>query len=153
MDKQKQVFFIAGNHDYHFVRKFSHPNYIRNKTVEYNGLKIYGSPWVLGLWDMPFGTTDNRIQLELENLPNDIDFFMTHGPPKGHADLMITGERVGSNSVLEAIFDKNPKYVITGHVHEAWGNYQIGNTELISCSYLDHDYQVHNLPFCIKELP
>jgi uncharacterized protein len=44
--------------------------------------------------------------------------LVVHSPPKGYVD---GPRRLGSEAILAAIEDKQPRLVLCGHVHEAAG--------------------------------
>lgn len=46
---------------------------------------------------------------------------VTHTPPFGIADLQNTGEHEGSTAILDMISVKQPKLLLCGHIHHAWG--------------------------------
>jgi len=46
---------------------------------------------------------------------------VTHTPPFGIADLQKNGRHEGSAAILEMISVANPKLLLCGHIHHAWG--------------------------------
>lgn len=119
---------IAGNHDISLERnsfglnkmssEFKNIIYLENSEVIINGLVIWGSPYtptfVIG-W--AFNKSRDTINRVWENLPNNIDLLLTHGPPKGILDLNADNISCGDNSLLKAIKKRNIKYHIFGHIH------------------------------------
>jgi Icc-related predicted phosphoesterase len=62
------------------------------------------------------------------------DILISHSPPKGVADTTSRGQSVGSTALLAAAKRLQPRLLLCGHIHEAWGQSgPIGAT------------QVHNL--------
>lgn len=62
-----------------------------------------------------------------------ITLFITHAPPYGtKTDLLPSGEHVGSKSLRKIIEELQPTLNICGHIHEARGTDQIGNTQIIN---------------------
>ena len=51
------------------------------------GIKIWGSPYTpeFNNWAFPLKTEEAKQEL-WQQIPNDIDILMTHGPPKGILD-------------------------------------------------------------------
>ena len=52
-------------------------------------------------------------------IPEDVDILVTHGPPLGHGDRLISGGRAGCVELLSTIQKRvKPKFHIFGHIHE-----------------------------------
>lgn len=52
-------------------------------------------------------------------IPDDTDILLTHGPPLGHGDLVRNGDHVGCVELLSTIQQRvRPKYHVFGHIHE-----------------------------------
>lgn len=93
----KYKIVIAGNHDYFFDSNYSksvpnkyvdqiskHCFYLQDSEIELFGLKIYGSPWQPAHCQNAFQLERGKDLLEKwDNIPNDIDILVTHGPPLG----------------------------------------------------------------------
>jgi uncharacterized protein len=77
-------------------------------------------PWS---WDL----TEEEAEAELAGAPSG-GVFVVHSPPKGHLD----GPRsLGSEAILRAIEEKEPRVAIVGHVHEDAGKEaRVGPTRL-----------------------
>jgi len=59
--------------------------------------------------------------------------LVSHHPPKNtKLDMVYAGEHVGSASVRQFIEEKKPSIVFCGHVHEARGVDQIGDTIIVN---------------------
>jgi Icc-related predicted phosphoesterase len=78
-------------------------------------------------WDWSFDLTEDEAEAKLAGAPEG-GVFVVHSPPKGHLD----GPReLGSEAILGAIEQKQPKVAICGHVHEDAGKEdRIGRTRL-----------------------
>ncbi|SCG86041.1 metallophosphoesterase family protein [Methanobacterium congolense] len=62
-----------------------------------------------------------------------ITLFVTHAPPKDTmADLLPSGDHVGSEAVRRIIEELQPTLNICGHIHEAKGEDKIGETCIIN---------------------
>ena len=129
---------VAGNHDlllddsnydYTKLKHCSHRDlldwgdiiYLENaETVVTcsNGrrLKIYGSPLSARHGNWAFQYPRNK-DVWTDRLPVDIDILITHGPPKGHLDLLT----LGCPYLLSEIWRVRPRVHIFGHVHEGAG--------------------------------
>jgi uncharacterized protein len=77
-------------------------------------------PWS---WDL----TDEEAEAKLAGAPSG-GVFVVHSPPKGHLD----GPRsLGSEAILRAIEEKEPRVAVFGHVHEDAGKEdRLGPTRL-----------------------
>lgn len=99
--------------------------------VEYEGLKIWCSPWSKTFFDWAFMMEDYDLYKHLKQIPDDIDILVSHNPPHGYGDFagldITTGRRLhyGSKAVLWTIERVKPKVVISGHFHEGYGVYTI----------------------------
>lgn len=49
------------------------------------------------------------------------DIIISHSPPKNLADRIYTGAHVGSTALRTATERLKPRYLLCGHIHEAWG--------------------------------
>ncbi len=84
----------------------------------------------------PFGTfgemREEEIYERLSRLKIDSNtLLMLHCPPKGHFDLVHLVRRIGSDSILKVIMEKEPLAALFGHVHEHAGTERLGATTLI----------------------
>jgi len=70
-----------------------------------------------------------------------LDFLLSHSPPLNAGDQMVSGHCVGSSSLRSTIEAVHPRFVICGHIHEARGQYIIGQTRVLNVSYLDEHYR------------
>ncbi len=63
-----------------------------------------------------------------------VKIFVPHAPPNGtKVDKIFIGKHVGSIAVREFIEKRQPDVVICGHIHEARGADEIGNTQIVNC--------------------
>lgn len=62
-----------------------------------------------------------------------ITLFVTHAPPVGtNADVLPSGDHVGSESLRKVIEEFQPTLNVCGHIHEARSKDTIGETEVIN---------------------
>jgi Icc-related predicted phosphoesterase len=47
--------------------------------------------------------------------------LVLHSPPKGHCDRDGADVSLGSEAILAAIEDKQPRLALCGHIHDSWG--------------------------------
>jgi Icc-related predicted phosphoesterase len=144
------VVCIAGNHDFIFER--ARPlvpklkcHYLQDSKVEIDGVKIWGSPWSRKFFDWAFMGEEDKLSMVWDKILKDTDILVVHGPPFQAGDV-VRGEYVGSTSLKWWIERNQPKLVICGHIHEAHGIYNIGDTIVANVSVLDGAYNpwIHN---------
>jgi len=175
----KNIVFIAGNHDYYLSEVFiskneeiisnmlpSNVHYLRDSSAVIEGIKIYGTPWVVlpkwgsnssPIWN--FAKPDEELAEIYSNIPVDSDILCTHGPAFSYCDTILEHnetERLGSKSLLNEIIVKKPKYVFSAHIHSANHNEEllIGkniekplNIKFRCVSMLNESYVYHYEPF------
>jgi Icc-related predicted phosphoesterase len=80
-------------------------------------------------WEWSFDLTEEQAAEKLARCPEG-GVLVVHSPPKGHVD----GKRsLGSESILAAIEDKQPRLVVCGHIHEAAGEEsRIGDSRVVN---------------------
>jgi Icc-related predicted phosphoesterase len=139
---------IAGNHDFYLeklsaeeLQAFipSNIHYLNNELLELEGLKIWGSPvspiskkrWAFNR------LRGNDIQEVWDMIPNNLDILITHGPPLGILDEILDGRLVGCENLRDTIFQKQPKLVCFGHIHEARGLEKQQDIQFVNASSVD----------------
>lgn len=66
---------------------------------------------------------------------------VTHNPPFGtRADMLPSGVHVGSKAVRKLIEEFKPDAAVCGHIHEARGVDELGNTKIINPGRLPEGY-------------
>ncbi len=139
---------IAGNHD--FVAEVDEElmrslpwSYLVDETARVDGLAVHGSPWTVTFMDWAFMRGDDELASMWARIPEDTDVLVTHGPPFGHGDLVINGNRGGSVSLLHRLEElPQLRLHICGHIHEGGGTRsQVGTVEVVNVSYVDFDYR------------
>ena len=126
----KHKIFVAGNHDVSIERKmilkddFTSNGIIHlwDEEVIIEGVKVYGSPYTPSFgvgW--AFNKNRAKIGRVWENIPEDTDILVTHGPPKGVLDLSYNRngklEFCGDVSLKKRIRQLQIKLVCFGHIH------------------------------------
>lgn len=177
--KYKRKIVIAGNHD-NMIQETPRifeglPNfvltYLCDSGTEFEGLKIWGSPWTKTFPGMNphckafTCDTEEELAEKWALIPEDTDILITHGPPYGIMDAVhrevFCGERdecVGSESLLGKVFRIRPKLHVFGHIHEGYGRYnhtpREGSSEnlgitpvtFVNCSHVNERYKPVNKP-------
>ena len=142
----KHKIFVAGNHDTSIERKIifdldfgDNIIHLWDSEVTIEGLKIWGSPYTPSFgFGWAFNKDRSKIHKVWEQIPEDVDIVVTHGPPKGILDLSYNRdnelEMCGDLALKKRIKEIQPKLVCFGHIH----NYD----NIINQGYIklaDHD--------------
>jgi len=121
--------FVPGNHDtcieaYAYMRDYVKEHGIHlliHEELELEGLKIFGSPYTPTFGEWSFMKSRNTIGRIWEQIPENLDFLITHGPPKYILDLTENKfhnlEACGDSSLVKAIVKRDIKYHLFGHIH------------------------------------
>lgn len=171
LDRQryKKKIVIAGNHD-NVLQTIpeiitSLPDsisYLCDSGVEFQGLKIWGSPWTaqfLGINPACCAFTCNHsfdseqwLSEKWAFIPDDTDIIVTHGPSFGNFDRIKNnhgslGPSVGSLSLWERCLEIQPKLHVFSHIHEGYGFSKNSSGVLIAnVSHMNEQYQPVNAP-------
>jgi Icc-related predicted phosphoesterase len=166
IQKQKYTkkIVITGNHD-GFIEAYSQWaaladlgfEYLFDSVTEFEGLKIWGSPWTKTFPGMnphcKAFTVDTEEELydKFVQIPHDTDILVTHSPPASHLDRTIQGFNVGSSS-LKCITQNNriwPQLWVWGHIHESYGIEYVSDSIFVNASIVNERYQPVNKPIRI----
>jgi len=147
------IIVIAGNHDAVWERApeliYDSNNYIylKDSSVTLDGVKFWGTPWTKPFFDWGFNAQDDKRQLIFDQIPEDVDVIISHGPPRfGTLDLVnnvynnFKDEFTGDELLNELIERVKPKLFFCGHIHEGYGKTQLAMTTIYNCSYVDENY-------------
>lgn len=168
----KKVVLIGGNHDNHLQKDFfSGPSekwlgfeYLCDSGTEFEGLKIWGSPWTkkfagMNPHCMAFTCdTEKELAEKWALIPKDTNILITHNPSFGNFDWVRNrdgsiGPSVGSITLwLEMLrMIPNLKLHVTGHIHEAYGNcLHASRIHLVNASHVNERYEPVNKPIRIS---
>lgn len=166
LNVQKYRFRVvcAGNHDNWLQLN---PNWINCEGVhhlcdsgtEFEGLKIWGSPWTkifegMNPHCMAFTVdTEEELAEKWKLIPDDVDILITHCPPYGMKDRTIDNERVGSKSLQMELFERlRPQLIVCGHIHEDYGIEAHGGivNKLVNASHVNENYEPVNKPIRVE---
>ncbi|MCQ2083936.1 MAG: metallophosphoesterase [Bacteroidaceae bacterium] len=172
----RKVVFIGGNHDFFLqelggkhspasVMKHLLPGphkgqsklvYLCDNSVEIDGIRIYGTPWIADLARWAFYKPEDELIEVYDRIPKKCDILLSHMPPRacdagrvmqrGHFNSM---ENYGSQMLANAISTRDIKYALCGHVHT--GNHipesfdSVSN--VVNVSLKDENYKVAFKPF------
>lgn len=167
-NKTRYVVFCAGNHDFVLERimtenkesefKSSLPTnviYLRDSHVNIEGLRIYGIPWSLPFYEWAFMKPDHRLDRIFDDIPDNMDIVISHGPMMGYADSNNCDTGLGSNALLHSMLKRRPRYLFSGHIHEASHIVKDLNeyTKVACVSLLDDSYKMAYEPLTIEMEP
>jgi len=125
-----------------------------NSVTVTGGYKIYGSPSQPEFYNWAFNLSRGEAcASKWEQIPNDTDILMTHGPPIGHGDVCSDGQRAGCVDLLATVADRvKPLFHVFGHIHEGYGATTNGETIFINASTCTLSYKPTQAPL-VFDLP
>lgn len=148
----QEIVLVAGNHDQsieaHGVPEGLRCHYLEDAELELFGLRIWGTPWQPWFYDWAFNAPRHNgeefLASKFAAMPVDTDIVVAHGPPRGYGDLTRGAERVGSTAMTRTLERVQPRLMVCGHIHPAYGRYRLGATEIINASLVNEDYHPVN---------
>lgn len=173
LDRQRyrKKILIAGNHDCYFERKgfefikdvyeMIDVEYLCDSGTEFEGLKMWGSPWTPTFCNWSFMLPRGaELKAKWDLIPDDIDILVTHGPAYGILDEVSRnsrynlGKNTGCADLRNALERIKPKLHIFSHIHEHGGKqvllkHEGSNTLCVNCSIMNEDYDAVNKPVTV----
>tara|TARA_Y100000034_G_scaffold136409_1_gene212690 strand:- start:3047 stop:3691 length:645 start_codon:yes stop_codon:yes gene_type:complete len=134
------IVFTLGNHDSYILNnlsdfKSSIPSncyLLINSFLEIGGLTFWGSPNSLRFYDKgAFSCDEEELSNIYKNIPNNLDFLITHTPPYSILDS-ARGNFSGSKALLKSVKDKKPRIHSFGHIHDSSGVFTNNDTMFIN---------------------
>ena len=127
---------VAGNNETDAALRaacvgWSAAHVLHGQGVEIDGVSFFGLGGGVPVtpWDWSFDLAEEEAAERLAGCPRGA-VLVVHSPPKGHVD---GSRRLGSQAVLEAIEDKQPRFAVCGHIHEAAGEQDtIGESRVLN---------------------
>lgn len=162
-----KVFIVPGNHDKVF-ENLSHPERLElqlklggrcelliheekifteitedNKSIDY---RIFGTPYCKMFGNWAFMKYDSFLKERFNEIPEGLDFLVTHDPPTLNGMGKITqghqkGKEAGNELLSKRILEVKPKFVFSGHIHS--GNHNLEEVEgiqMANVAYVDENY-------------
>lgn len=162
-----KVFIVPGNHDKVF-ENLSNPERLElqlklggrcelliheekifteitedNKTIDY---RIFGTPYCKMFGSWAFMKYDSFLKERFNEIPEGLDFLVTHDPPTLNGMGKITqgcqkGKEAGNELLSKRILEVKPKFVFSGHIHS--GNHNLEEVEgiqMANVAYVDENY-------------
>lgn len=166
----KKIVIISGNHDvciqeemYYHNQPGSKIAYLEDGKDEFEGLKIWGSPWSNHFKGMnpacaAFTGNEKLLEEKFNLIPNDTDILVTHTPPYGILDAVtrypkFRVEFCGSSILRNRLNQIKPKLHVFGHIHEGHGISIINHTDVqttcVNASIMNEVYSPVNKPIRI----
>ena len=159
----KNKILVAGNHDRVFenipdrvqevISKYNNVIYLQDECVVIDGVKIYGSPWQPAFCNWAFNLERNGNELfeKWNNIPQDTDILVTHGPPKYILDhCKYGGDHAGCGILRSQIFDRlNLRIHHFGHIHECYGTKYEQGVLFVNSSICTLNYHPNNMPILV----
>lgn len=140
--------FICGNHDdclygANIGGLDDNVHYLCNSGIEIEGLKFYGVPMFM------CDCVTDRQNLNYDKIPIDTDILITHTPAYGILDF-DDNINYGSEVLLQAVTNVNPRIHLFGHIHKQHGITTIETTIFSNGAIMNEDYSIHNHPNVIE---
>jgi Icc-related predicted phosphoesterase len=168
----KRFIVIAGNHDNliqkgeTFIDSLDQTSYLCDSGTEFEGLKIWGSPWTKSFPGMNPKAKAFTVDTERELaekwalIPADMDILVTHSPPWGVLDRCDFSEgefsafHAGSIALADSVLRMKPplKLWVWGHIHESYGRDGVirgMNCIMVNASHVNERYEPVNKPIRI----
>ena len=131
-----------------------------DELVEYQGLKIWMTPWSNQFMEWAFMKPHAELAEKYVAIPEDVDIVVSHQPPYGCGDWYLNPnegmpvvwefQHIGSSELRYKIEELKPKMVVCGHLHGGFGRYEIDDTVVWNVSVLDENYRLVNRPTVIE---
>lgn len=144
----RRKIFICGHHDdclygANINGLDNNVHYLCNSGVEIEGLKFYGIPMFMG------DCVTDRQSRNYANIPADTDILITHSPAFGILDF-DNDINYGSEDLLTAVSEVNPRIHLFGHIHKQHGITTIGPTIFSNGAIMNDDYLTLHHPNIIE---
>lgn len=125
--------------------------YLCDSGTEFEGLKIWGSPWTCWFYGVnPRCTAFMRSEGELEGkwakIPDDTDILVTHSPPFAILDQDRMGVNLGDMFLKERIDQMSIKLHVFGHIHAGHGRAKVNDTVFVNAAITNDKYKPVNEP-------
>ena len=154
---------VGGNHDVCLEgsrrwaqEEFAPAHYLMHEQLTLGGLSFFGSPYSPAIydpsdWSFDYPPNGSRSHDLWDNIPKKIDVLITHGPPKGILDRVLTPHRgedpnVGDVNLLRRVMEIQPRVHCFGHIHEGFGVYKhpTARTRFFNVCICDANYKPTN---------
>lgn len=139
----------SGNHDRYFETSpqqaralLTNATYLENTGLTIRNFRFWGSPYTPDFLNWAFTYPRGSSARYWEQIPENLDVLITHGPPFGIRDQTAPGEEhLGREELLAAVQEKKPKVHLFGHIHGGAGTFENGGTRFVNAAYLNERYK------------
>lgn len=133
------VLAIRGNTDLKRVEKlfdvYDNIQSLHLKRVRMAGVDFVG---ISGTIPVPFrsrlGFREKQVVKQARDLLDTAAVLVVHPPPFGVLDQVMGRYSAGSRAVSALIARKQPRLVLCGHIHEAFGWVRMGGSWIVNCN-------------------
>ena len=136
----KHKVLISGNHDTSIEAKLVNPRdyesviYLEHESICIEGINIFGSPYTPQFGGWSFMKDRGKLSPYWEQIPENTDILVVHGPPKGILDLSYNRDDIleycGDKELYNHVLRVQPKYMIFGHIHDFQDCYNSGSKKI-----------------------
>lgn len=151
------ILCVGGNHDFAAEEReatgehvFRNAIYLQDQSIEVEGRRFYGAPWVPDLEGWAFYQGEQEIRQKWQLIPPDTDILITHCPPKGTLDTTRRGRSIGCLSLREAVDSLQLTLHCFGHVHARYGRQVVHSTQYCNAALVDSEYKIRNVPLVVE---
>jgi len=128
--------------------------YLEDASTEALGYLVYGSPWQPAFCDWAFNlATESDLWRKWQEIPQDVDILLTHGPPRGYGDHTSQDRRMGCAELRDAIKARGVPVNVCGHIHAGYGWAADESTLYINASTCNSAYSPCNPPIVFDAPP
>ncbi len=126
-------------------------NLLINESITIEGIKFYGSPITPFFFNWAWNRHPEEIKSYWNQIPDDTEFLITHGPPYGVLDYVKHLskldqpfiEHLGCPKLRQKIDSlTNLKYHVFGHIHTSHGTKEINGKIFHNAAMLNEQYDV-----------
>jgi Icc-related predicted phosphoesterase len=157
--KYKDIVVTPGNHDFlcednpRLAREMlaEHCHYLIDEEVTVQGLRIHGGPYQPEFHAWAFNLPRGEpLKEKWDLIKPRIDLLLTHSPPYGIGDFTFYDKiHVGCEQLLLAVERVKPRAHFFGHIHEGYGQWDLGGTKFANVSTCTLQYKPTNAPVVI----
>ena len=133
------VLMIRGNTDLAWHERCIQ-RHVNLLSLHMEKVMVRGNPFVgvSGALAVPFRTRfrlfEKRLLEKAASLVCPKTILVVHSPPYGVLDQVLGKVSAGSKGAAKLVFDRTPRLVLCGHIHEAAGVRIVGKTTIVNCS-------------------
>lgn len=141
----KYKIYVAGNHDTSIEKNLITKRdfdkygiiYLENDFITIKldkEIKIWGSPHTPTHGNWAFMKARHKLDRVWNEIPEDVDIIITHGPPKGIMDLTRDYDhkliQCGCNALRKRVLHIEPSLFLSGHIHNVQDIINAGTLKL-----------------------